>query len=1750
MDELLDNFYKNTTQYIEKYQRELDFISQRLNDGNLIILLATNEDYQKTIKNIYNTKQKVNEIIETIKIKFEECINIKFNGYLESQNEIEENNKTFNQIIDRALSISYSLDNNELIDKTFDKVWLFIRDKFLSLLEYMNKSIKETFPLEENVLSSSLFDEAYTIEIDEFLKGEKSDILQFINNENNNFLNSINNYITTFKDENEKSLNQIFSGLMEQITAINLDDLNTAFKDSLNFTFNSITDIIINNTNNAYEYLNDTQIASSYHITEGFKNKYNIFYNSILRIETFVNQNLKNNLDIKYKNSINKIRISLQSIKLNKLLEKYYNQLPSAETHLNSINDLFYIFEKYFSDSVYNTQFLPLINNFINSTNNNLNQIKSNFENIYDAISTKPSDSKSNDFDVKNVVRGSRYCCKKLFGFCRRHCYHPDIITYIGKNVAGTNNYLNLKEIDFEEYIKNYDNKYEIFYQPFAENVESYNALLSQLDSFIESKKNEYISSETNYLKNIPEKIDSLLKEKFGNILLQSSYNYFKNKITNILPNELNNILNQWENAFDEIYGEINSNKEKFKSEIDEFFIVPSYFVEVYKQNISYDFGLSVVNKLKNEFFYTNKYYYNLLISKIKNTYTYILNNIPINEKPFDDILNFRIDEIKKCNENIIKKIQNSKNEIIDEDKQKIILKVNENNFFLSNDIISEHIKNFESSMNEKLINLISLIEEITDESPEELMVAKFYLENSINGKQIKELYDSINKATFIDLQNNVYQKLIDETWKIDKDELVQNIRNALIKLNENNLKSFNYENKEYIQIIENNLYEKFYTKEDLDNKIVAFYNNGIINSNEISKNQIYDIINLILNKIKSHIINEASRLNNELTSYSNDFSKIENRLNNYKTNIYEKVYSTITYVVNDIHQQIFENFYKNYIKKGLNDYQHYLDNTDFGNTQFLNMSINLNEIIKKESNLILSEYNNLTLNQIEFLFQKKIKNLDEQFNFSEIRLKIFEELDNAYNSTLFPVLEKVGLHNSGEQGISDYDLSNNIINDIDTYINEQINKMKQIIKITEGNKDDLNDLIVVDFSNNKDSIYNLIKNRFSNFSILNTDKEKKEFNKYVSENAINNFKSLINNFVPSFGIDFFKRILRFNEIQKIKMLYDDLKYTLAQTNAFYIILTTIDSNLHLPEDIKLKLLALNNIDSIVTSNNNLIISKLNDKLNSFFEETKINIIKKYIKEITTAPDFDLKFNENLKNIIKGLISGNEYIYEKIYIDMMEQNIKTPFIEEYTTTLNLATKDMKNFIDSGKIELKIELDNIFTLNSDSVLLDIQNKLEETALAENKCKNHLERFNISEEVYDFLYNFGDKNIVPKYKYIKDLLNERTEELIINNLEKLSNEFINEYSLDNFKKEVNNVNQNLSTYFNTFESILNNYGHIESIYTQNLERERANYNRRLRRLETDNINEQKFGDLKLDKTFYELKNLFLLSKNSIESLNLFLIFEDKINNYISEKNKQYSYTEYILDSQKEKDSNYDLITKRYEQLKSLSSEYYSSVSIIYNILKEEIFNNINKINNLLISCEEVTFETINNKYNEIKNEFNKIDELQDDTKEEIPVPFSKFNQTNNYFTLETKIKNYLIHNKISVDLLYSDESKTPKVVGRVENNIKPESFDINFYSSVGQKGKLGRKFEFVFNNITSYTNIIFDVGTNNANIITNFNFDEYNYKIKHYEEKEISYFKKIMGVSCPINITKIQYNITLEENLDIPLKNKTIIENYDF
>ena len=700
-----------------------------------------------------------------------------------------------------------------------------------------------------------------------------------------------------------------------------------------------------------------------------------------------------------------------------------------------------------------------------------------------------------------------------------------------------------------------------------------------------------------------------------------------------------------------------------------------------------------------------------------------------------------------------------------------------------------------------------------------------------------------------------------------------------------------------------------------------------------------------------------------------------------------------------------------------------------------------------------------------------------------------------------------------------------------------------------EGKNYTINNLIPADFSAGEGNVYDKIKNMFKNFTSSYKSIEEKEFIRVVGKNAVDNFKSLMDDFIPSFGVDFFERILKFNEIQKINLLYRHLKHSLAQTITYYIVTASIHESIHLPIDIKLKLFNLNDLDSTVKIKNDLIISTLNDKLDSYFEETKNYIVKKYIDDMLTSEEFEIKFKSNVKERIKGIISGNIQNYENKYLNMMKEYIKNNFINEYKTTLNEATKDMKEYVDQSKIELKVGLDSIFSLDSNSILSNIQNKLNKTKIAVENYNEYFSTFKIPEETITFLDNFGNNYIANKYKQMKDLLDKKTTELVINNLEKLSNEYRKEYSIQFFQDELNKINKNLTSYYKEFNTILDNYGSIEDIYKKNLEKEVANY-RRIRLLEETN-NVEKMTDVKLNNTFNELKKTSELVKDFIQSLTLFTNFEDNLEKYINAKNQQYSYTIYNLDKNKNQNNYYDLMVERLEELNQLSSEYYPEAKSFYFIIKEQIIDDIIKINDLINSCEKVTIETIKNKYLEIKNNFNKIDDTQNSVKNEINIEPYKSHITDNYFTVETEVQNYLIDNKFSLDIIFDEETTTPKIVGKLVNNVKPKKFDINFYSTSGQNHKLGRTINVTFNNISSYSNIIFDSGLNLANIITNFNFDEYTVKTQYYEEKTETKTKTILGMTIIIPDVKTKQNIdTPEEEKvnNIEAKNITFTENY--
>jgi len=241
----------------------------------------------------------------------------------------------------------------------------------------------------------------------------------------------------------------------------------------------------------------------------------------------------------------------------------------------------------------------------------------------------------------------------------------------------------------------------------------------------------------------------------------------------------------------------------------------------------------------------------------------------------------------------------------------------------------------------------------------------------------------------------------------------------------------------------------------------------------------------------------------------------------------------------------------------------------------------------------------------------------------------------------------------------------------------------------------------------------------------------------------------------------------------------------------------------------------------------------------------------------------------------------------------------------------------------------------------------------------------------------------------------------------------------------------------------------------------------------------------------------------------------------------------------------------MVERLEELNQLSSEYYPKAKAFYDIIKEQIIDNIIQINDLINSCEKVTIETIKNKYLEIKNKFKNENETENLIKTNIKISPYKSHITDNYFTVETFVQNYLIDNRLKLDMIFNEETNTPKIIGKLVNNVKPEKLVIDFYSTVGQDDKLGTMINVTFKNISSYSNIIFDSGLNQANIITNFDFDEYSVITKNYKEETENITQTILGVTYKMGQKKIKNfeNISDEESIkNIKPKNITFKKNY--
>ena len=1122
---------------------------------------------------------------------------------------------------------------------------------------------------------------------------------------------------------------------------------------------------------------------------------------------------------------------------------------------------------------------------------------------------------------------------------------------------------------------------------------------------------------------------------------------------------------------------------------------------------------------MKNDFNYTLKYYHNMILSKVNKTYYYILNKMPINEELFNDILKIRINEIQESYNNFKNKINISKNKYLNIKSQLNIIKVNESDFFNIHSNIKENNEYSKSQLLLKYEELLKSINNVKKENIDESIISKSYVQILQNEKQIKEIYQPINKDTFIDLQSDIFKDLIKSLLQIDKNELIKNIKNNIIKSNEFIAEKFEIEKEKYLDILENVIFKQFYTKEDLEKKIDDIYINGLKDLDSNSKNKVYEYLIEILNKIKFHISNEISRLSNSATSYSNNYNIIENRLNNLKISIFNLFNSTILSIANDFYTKLMAKFYTNYIEKNLNEYQNYLKNEKFKEYKFLNTTINLKNIVNEGAQLFIKEYKDLAIKHIDYLNQKNIQKLDKLFSFSNISNTINKEINNR---KLLEVLEKVAIYNSGDYGISDYDLSKEILVDINSFISEKINQSQQIINKMKGNNYNIDEnWVKPNFTKVKDEDFLYINNSFNNFTEKVIKKEEINFNKATQTNINNNYKFLIENIIVSFGKDFFDKIIKYNEVQKIKTLFSNLKYSLTEVINYNIQLFSKYNSISIPEDLKNKIISLNNIDSLIESLKSKEISEVEKKLNKLFSETKDYITDTYIYFIKVEPLIELELDDEIKIILDKLLDDNREIFEDEYNNIININIKNWFIEEYNKVLNEESNNMNNFIKYNKNLIKTKLDSFNILKTDYILLDIENKLNNTNKSINDYNSYFDSFKIQEEISELLNNYCKDTILPYYKEIKLIIDNSTKDIVAQNLDKNVKNIKNNFVINNFVAKSNNITNNLkNSNFNNINNYLNNsYGTISSVYLNNLEKV---YYLNLRRLDNLNNNEiinQKINEnINLAKTLKLIKGLLKEFNEFFKNLNYFSDFDNKIKKYINEINEKYIDLQNNINSTNYEENIKQKLFNNLDELKNFILDYYIQANFSYYQSKENITNSINQMNNLLEKCINITYKEINKKYIKLKDNFKPVN-FQKIEKKSIELE-EKEEVDGTIYKIEANIDEYLIENQISFDILLNESDGdilTPIILGKLINKNHPKKMVIDFYTNNGQSCEIkGRKMTINFNNISLISEMVFDNGLNNIIINNIIDFDEYNIKSEKYTVKE----KKIQFVLAGI------------------------------
>ena len=1497
---IIDNFQNYLLKYSKEEKNMIEQLYINLKDKTFKIENNTeNDSVNATIDYLQNSNLIINNITNKINDLINEELDLK-GEYFITDIDRKSNNISFMTSISKAKENSNLQDNN-YIDKIYDEKISSFGKNFTDILLEISNEREQLFDLEEEVLQWNLFRENSKDKITKKFNDFSKNAIKEIHYESDEYEKKINKEITDFLNENEEELNTLIYDLYILFSNETLKELAYLYDDAYNNLNNYLINVMEKNEKLAIEYLQDmkgviendsyaleklqsyrsgsddipvhlhvwssthydvfqyfTDTIKKKHITKTYKTKIDKFKINIEQSKNYINDQLALDLINNYKIPIIELRKSLQSLKNNnKLGDKYPNYSKIGfESHKKIIDILFNRLDKYLNDSIYNNKYK---NYNASSTIKKLNEISKEIQDQNNIITKSIKEEipdKDGDFCFQFFRILSYLCSNKVWHYSN----YTDNYCVSLPNYSDNHNKLIKPSINSEEKFILFKNKFSEFYSSINEKVEIYNSKIDYLKLKLEEIENKIMSKQIvfNYISVFKDDLKAIFDKYYGDELIINTYDYYQNITYVKLEKALNSSSIKWDNFFDMLEKEIKDNKNDFTSSLDEFVTMPIIYYSIITQNVSTQYFNSVIEERKNEVNYTISYYYNYLINLANSTNNYIINRIISNQNQFNYIVEHKKFIINDFFLNLMNNITLLKEESLSMEKQISTLGVATTNFFKSNNILNDHITYLKNSLMEKLNKINSLRNNIPRDQYS--LSAKIYKENIESAEKIKNLYSPINEGTFVILNSEKIkfeEIIINNNWVFNFDELSNELDAKLYNLNKEIEDEFLILRNNYKEKLEQSLLnEKFFTKDGIIEKIVEIYNEGLIKIDSNKKNNIMEKINEMVNYIIQYLNNEAINLKKNPVSFDDNLIPINNTLEKFKEEILKKINETIMILPNEFNINMEEKFYQNYILQCLNILVRDLKvDTNQEDYNLLNSAYNYGNIINNILNEIKNEYNTITIKQLSYQYNKKIKEIYEIIALDEIKAILDNKIDSKFKNDLLPVLERNLVKNAGYK---EYNIDNEKQKEINDIIIEKMKDIELILNSTKGNNYQIEiknwepasefDFTSINFQK---IIHINIKDNFKSFYEKKLEYEQDNISNLLDEIIKNNFNNLLSYLIPSFGKSFFDRVLNYNENFKIMTLYDNLRYSVSSTMAFFQAICKTKTISAFPMDLKTRLYNLNNLAKIVEEKNTYILNKISGNLDQFINEVQQFIVNEYSTRYNNEFSVEQKYKEAILSMIQSKLYNSDTFIKKICRKALEKYLKEPFIESYKNVMNLKSYEMIRFANEQKEDIRQNIFNKLTIDSEDILNQINEKLNKTEESINAYENHFKTFKINNEIIQFLNDYGKNSVQPLYLSIINLINNaktNNKISILNDLDLESEKYVKKFNITEF---IDLSEKTVSYFKNYIENIteeINIYN--PDNYKENLEKEKFKYEmqniRRLEGNETEEDIQKRFND----------------------------------------------------------------------------------------------------------------------------------------------------------------------------------------------------------------------------------------------------------------------------------------------------------------